>query len=88
MVLVAGLGALFVRIIPSSWVASSEVVAITLFSLGMVLLLGFGLTLVQVVGLIFPRELTESEREIVRGAMGELAVELRSRSSVEPSYEV
>lgn len=89
MVLVAGVGALFVRIIPSSWVASSEVVAITLFSLGMVLLLGFGLTLVQVVGgLIFPRELTRSEREIVRGAVGELAAELKLRSSVEPSYEV
>jgi hydroxymethylglutaryl-CoA lyase len=89
MVFVAGIGALFVRIIPSSWVASSEVVAITLFSLGMVLLLGFGLTLVQVVGgLIFPRKLSPNEREIVRSAMRELAAELKSRSSVEPSYEV
>ena len=77
------------RIIPNSWVASSEVVAITLFSLGMVLLLGFGLTLVQVVGgLIFPRRLSPNEREIVRSAMRELAAELKSRSSVEPSYEV
>jgi len=82
-------GALFVRVIPASWVARSDVVAITLFSLGMVLLLGFGLTLVQVVGgLRFPRELTASEREIVRGAVSELAAELKSRSRVEPSYEV
>jgi hypothetical protein len=89
MILVSGVGALFVRIVPTSWVARSEVVAITLFSLGMVLLLGFGLTLIQVVGgLIFPRDLTSSEREIVRGAVGELAEELRSRSSVTPSYEV
>jgi hydroxymethylglutaryl-CoA lyase len=89
MVLVSGMGALFVRVIPSSWVARSDVVAITLFSLGMVLLLGSGLTLVQVAGgLRFPRELTASEREIVRGAVGDLAEELKSRSNVEPSYEV
>lgn len=89
MVLVSGLGALFVRVIPTSWVARSDVVAITLFSLGMVLLLGFGLTLIQVAGgLRFPRELTSSERQIVRGAVGQLAEELRSRSSVEASYEV
>lgn len=89
MVLVSGVGALFVRVIPASWVARSDVVAITLFSLGMVLLLGFGLTLVQVVGgLKFPRELTASEREIVRGAVSELAEDLNSRSRVEPSYEV
>ena len=64
-------------------------IAITLFSLAMVLLLGFGLTMVQVVGgLRFPRHLSESEREIVRQGIGDLAETLKARSSVEPSYEV
>lgn len=89
MVLVSGVGALFVRVIPHAWVARSDVLAITLFSLGMVLLLGFGLTMIQVVGgLRFPRQLSESEREIVRQGVGGLAEELKARSSVEPSYEV
>lgn len=89
MVLVSGIGALFVRVIPTAWVARSEVVAITLFSLGMVLLLGFGLTLIQVAGgLRMPRELTPSERKIVRQALGEIAEELQARSGVAPSYEV
>jgi len=89
MVLVSGVGALFVRVIPAAWVARSEVVAITLFSLGMVLLLGFGLTMIQVAGgLRLPRELTVNEREIVRKAVGEIAEELKARSSVTPSYEV
>ena len=89
MVLVSGVGALFVRVIPSAWVARGDVLAITLFSLGMVLLLGFGLTMIQVVGgLRFPRQLTESERSIVRKGVGDLAEQLKARSSVEPSYEV
>lgn len=89
MVLVSGVGALFVRILPTAWVARSEVVAITLFSLGMVLLLGFGLTMIQVVGgLRFPRELTSGERELVREAVAGVAGELQARSSVEPSWEV
>lgn len=89
MVLVSGVGALFVRVIPDAWVARSDVLAITLFSLAMVLLLGFGLTMVQVVGgLRFPRQLTESEREIVRQGVGELADDLKARSSIEPTYEV
>jgi len=89
MVLVSGVGALFVRVIPGAWVARSEVVAITLFSLGMVLLLGFGLTMIQVAGgLRLPRELSPNERRIVRQAVGEIAEELQARSGVTPSYEV
>jgi hypothetical protein len=89
MVLVSGVGALFVRVIPSNWVARSDVLAITLFSLGMVLLLGFGLTMIQVVGgLRLPRPLTKSERQIVRLGVGDLAESLKARSSVEPTYEV
>ena len=89
MVLVSGVGALFVRVIPHAWVARSDVLAITLFSLGMVLLLGFGLTMIQVVGgLRFPRQLTESERQIIRRGVGDLAEKLKTRSSVEQSYEV
>ncbi len=88
MVLVSGIGALFVRVIPTAWVARGDVLAITLFSLGMVLLLGFGLTMIQVVGLRFPRHLTETEREIVREGVSGLAVQLKARSSVESTYEV
>jgi hydroxymethylglutaryl-CoA lyase len=89
MVLVSGMGALFVRVLPEAWVARSDVLAITLFSLAMVLLLGFGLTMIQVVGgLRFPRQLTASEREIVRRGVGDLAEQLKARSSVEPTYEV
>lgn len=89
MVLVSGVGALFVRVIPDTWVARSEVVMITLFSLGMVLLLGFGLTMIQVAGgLRLPRQLSEAERQIVRAGVGELAGELRALSAVESSFEV
>ena len=89
MFFVSGVGALFVRILPSDWVGRTEVIAITLFSLGMVLLLGFGITMIQVAGGIrFPRELSPDERAIVREAMGGVATELKARSSVEPSYEV
>ena len=89
MVLVSGMGALFVRVIPDAWVVRSEVVMITLFSLGMVLLLGFGLTMIQVAGgLRLPRQLTESEKQILRLGVGDLAEQLRARSSVEASYEV
>jgi hypothetical protein len=89
MVLVSGVGALFVRVIPDAWVARSEVVMITLFSLGMVLLLGFGLTMIQVAGgLRLPRELSRGEKGILLEGMGDLAEQLKARSTVEPSYEV
>ena len=89
MFFVSGVGALFVRILPSDWVGRTEVIAITLFSLAMVLLLGFGLTMIQVAGGIrFPRELSAEERTIVREAVSGLASDLKARSSVEPSYEV
>lgn len=66
---VSGVGALFVRLIPSVWVGRSEVIAITLFSLAMVLVIGGGLTMVQVAGLRLPRKPTEEERDIVRNAV-------------------
>jgi hypothetical protein len=89
MVLVSGVGALFVRILPTAWVARSEVIAITLFSLAMVLLLGGGLTLIQVAGgLRIPRKLTPDERKIVRDAVGEVLEDLRARSSYPTEYEV
>ncbi len=89
MVFVSGVGALFVRVIPAAWVARSEVVMITLFSLGMVLLLGFGLTMIQVAGgFRLPRELSESEKRIVRRGVESVAQSLKARSTVEPTYEV
>ncbi|MGB5159882.1 MAG: hypothetical protein WBP10_07585 [Thermoanaerobaculia bacterium] len=89
MLLVSGVGALFVRVLPTPWVARSEVIAITLFSLAMVLLIGLGLTLVQVAGgLKLPRSLTLDERTIVRQALSELAEDLDARSTYPRSYEV
>ena len=89
MLLVSGVGALFVRVLPTPWAARSEVIAITLFSLGMVLLIGLGLTLVQVAGgLKLPRSLAPDERSIVRQALSELAEDLKARSTYPSSYEV
>ena len=88
MVMVSGVGALFVRVLPTDWVARSEVIAITLFSLAMVLLLGGGLTLIQVAGgFKIPRKLTPEERSIVREAVGEVAEELQTRSVYPTGYE-
>ncbi len=88
MVIVSGVGALFVRVLPTDWVARSEVIAITLFSLAMVLLLGGGLTLIQVAGgLKIPRKLTPDERKIVREAVGDVLEELQPRSAQPTGYE-
>jgi hydroxymethylglutaryl-CoA lyase len=88
MLMVSGVAALFVRVLPTPWVARSEVIAITLFSLAMVLLLGFGLTMIQVAGgLKFRRSLSPGERQIVREAVSEVAAELKARSSVPRTYE-
>ena len=78
---VSGIGALFVSVLPTQWVARSEVIAITLFSLAMVLLLGFGLTLIQVAGgLNLRRKMTESERATVRDAVSGILDELDERT--------
>lgn len=88
MVMVSGVGALFVRVLPTDWVARSEVIAITLFSLAMVLLLGGGLTLIQVAGgLRIPRKMTPDERQIIRDAMSDVVDELQSRSAFPTGYE-
>ena len=80
---------LFVRVLPTPWIDRSEIVAITLFSLAMVLLLGLLLTMIQVAGGVqFPRSLSEKERAIVREALEELAQEMDSRSTYPRSYEV
>ena len=89
MLMVSGVAALFVRVLPTAWVDRSEVVAITLFSLAMVLLLGLGLTMIQVAGGVhFPRALSGKEREMVREALQDLAGELDSRTNYPRSYEV
>jgi hydroxymethylglutaryl-CoA lyase len=73
---VAGAGALFVSLLPSDWIARSEVIAITLFSLVMVLAIGGGLSLILARGLKLPRKMTEDEREIVRQAVGGILEDL------------
>ena len=89
MLMVSGVAALFVRVLPTAWIDRSEIVAITLFSLAMVLLLGLGLTMVQVAGGVhFPRTLSEKERDMVREALEDLAHDLDSRSTYPRSYEV
>ena len=88
MLMVSGIAALFVRILPNDWTAHSEVVALTLFSLGMVLAIGLALTLIQVVGFRLPRELTESETEIIREAIGDLARGLSEPTAHSRQYEV
>ena len=88
MVMVSGVGALFVRVLPKDWVARSDVIAITLFSLAMVLLLGGGLTLIQVAGgLKMPRKLTPDERKIIREAVSDVVEELQSPSVYRTGYE-
>lgn len=89
MLLATGVAALFVRILPLAWVARSEVIAITLFSLCMVMLLGILLTMVQVSGGVrLPRELNSREREILREAVGSLADDLKAATSYSRQYEV
>ncbi len=80
MVGVSGIGALFVRILPTDWVARSEVIAITLFSLVMVLLVGGALTMLLVEGLRLPQKMTADEREIVRSAVTGILDELDGAS--------
>jgi len=89
MLIAAGVAALFVRILPVAWVARSEVMAITLVSLGMVLLIGLALTMIQVTGGVkFPRELTTDERDIVREAIGDLAAGLRPSADFSRQFDV
>lgn len=89
MLLATGVAALFVRVLPLAWIARSEVVAITLFSLCMVMLLGILLTLIQVSGGVrLPRELNPREREILREAIGGLAEELSASTGYSRQYEV
>ncbi|MEE2778431.1 MAG: hypothetical protein VYE73_16895 [Acidobacteriota bacterium] len=80
MIAVTGVGALFVRLLPTDWVARSEVIAITLFSLVMVLSLGGALTMVLARGLRLPRKMTQDEREIVREAVSGILEELDTRT--------
>jgi hydroxymethylglutaryl-CoA lyase len=89
MLMVSGVAALFVRVLPTAWIDRSEVVAITLFSLAMVLLLGLGITMIQVAGGVhLPRSLTASEREMVREALADLMQDLDSGSTFLQRYEV
>ena len=88
MLMVSGIAALFVRVLPEDWTVRSEVIALTLFSLGMVLAIGLALTLIQVVGFRLPRELTEDESEIIREAIGDLARSLSEPSVYPRRYEV
>lgn len=89
MLLASGVAALFVRILPLAWVARSEVIAITLFSLGMVVLLGILLTMVQVSGGVrLPRDLNPREREILREAIGGVAESLAAETTFSRQYEV
>ena len=76
MIGVSGIGALFVRLLPTDWVARTEVIAITLFSLVMVLSLGGGMTLILARGLKLPRRMTEDERAIVRDAVSSILSDL------------
>lgn len=73
---VSGIGALFVRVLPSEWVGRSEVIAITLFSLVMVLFLGGGMTVILARGLNLPRKITDEERAIVRDAVSGVLADL------------
>ncbi|MDX1384519.1 MAG: hypothetical protein R3190_12785 [Thermoanaerobaculia bacterium] len=80
MVAVSGAGALFVRLLPTAWVARSEVLAITLLSLLMVLVLGGGLTMILARGLKLPRKMTDTEREIVREAVSGVLADLDAQT--------
>lgn len=89
MLMTAGIAALFVRVLPAAWVARSEVVAITLFSLGMVMLLGILLTMVQVSGGVrLPRDLNKIERGILREAIGRVAEQMPTPPTAVRPYEV
>jgi hypothetical protein len=73
---VAGIGRFFVRLLPSDWATRSEVIAITLFSLLMVLLLGGSLTVILTRGMKLPRKLTERERSIVLETVSETLADI------------
>ncbi len=89
MLLATGVAALFVRVLPIAWVARVEVIVITLFSLGMVMLLGILLTMIQVSGGVrLPRDLNEREREILREALSGVAEELTAQTGFSRHYEV
>ncbi len=89
MLMVSGVAALFVRVLPEEWVPRALAIAITLFSLAMVLLIGLALTMIQVSGGIhFRRGGSAEERRILTEATGDLVEDLRARSSVARHYEV
>ncbi len=99
MLMVSGVAALFVRVLPEAWLPVIEMgvgevpralpIAITLFSLAMVLLIGLVLTMIQVSGGIhFRRGGSAEERRILTDATGELVESLRARSAVARRYEV
>ena len=89
MLMVSGVAALFVRVLPEAWVPRALAIAITLFSLAMVLLIGLVLTMIQVSGgLRFRRGESAEERRILSEATGDLVENLRARSAVARHYEV
>ena len=102
MLMVSGVAALFVRVLPEAWLPVIErgvgevvgevpkalPIAITLFSLAMVLLIGLLLTMIQVSGGIhFRRGGSAEERRILTEATAEIVDELRARSAVARHYE-
>ena len=98
MLMVSGVAALFVRVLPDRWLPVIErgvgqvpqalPIAITLFSLAMVLLIGLVLTMIQVSGGIRFRRGSAEERRILAEATGELVESLQARSAVARQYEV
>lgn len=89
MLTVSGVAALFVRVLPEAWIDRSEIVAITLFSLAMVLLLGLGITMIRVAGGVhLPRALADHERAMIREALEPLTQEIDDRSLYPRRYEV
>ena len=99
MLMVSGIAALFVRLLPEAWVPVMKLgvgevppalpIAVTLFSLAMVLLIGLVLTMIQVSGgLHFRRGGSAEERRILSEATGELVDDLHARSAVARHYEV
>lgn len=99
MLMVSGVAALFVRVLPEAWLPVIEMgvgevpralpIAITLFSLAMVLLIGLVLTMIQVSGGIHLRRGDSAEeRRILAEATGDLVENLRARSAVARRYEV
>jgi len=89
MLMVSGVAALFVRVLPEQWFPRAVAIAITLFSLAMVLLIGLVLTMIQVSGGIhFRRGSSAEERRILAEATGDLVENLRARSAVARHYEV